>query len=98
MEEGIPAGRCLRVLGACWAESLDFVHTEPLKGLDTRSPVGLLFTAGTVEKMLQRAEVAMRGQLRGCDWPVAGGRAGLWQRKWRKQVALEAESVELVLN
>lgn len=51
-----------------------------------------------MEKMLPRAEVAMRGQLRGCDWPVVGGRAGLWQRRWRKQVALEVKSVELVVN
>lgn len=39
-------------------------------------------------KMLQRAEVAIRGQLGGCDWSVVGGRAQLWQRRWRKQVAL----------
>lgn len=51
-----------------------------------------------MEKMLRRAEVAMRGQLGGCDSPVVGGRAGLWQRRWRKQVALEVKSIELVVN
>lgn len=80
-------------------ESLNFIHTEPLKGCRHTFTCGaFVYSRDCVEKMSQRAEVVMRGQLGGCDWSLVGGQARLWQRRWRKQVALEVESVELVLD